>query len=154
MSASECEEIENQADDIAQKLSSILISAFKDKEGRDPTNEEIGQLFEELTEERIIEMLSDEGKDDYEVKEGEDEVKEGEADQTEEQSENGEVDLEKEKSDAEETTVKTTRLPTRLPTPLEASFITMEKSAALLPSRSECNSEGNDDSKRRKVEFR
>lgn len=59
--ASEAEEdkvIEGEADDIAGKISNILISAFKTKEGRDPTNEEIENLFEELTEERINEMLT------------------------------------------------------------------------------------------------
>ena len=53
----EPKEIEAVADDIATTLANILISAFKLREGRDPTNEEIQDMFEELTEERINEML-------------------------------------------------------------------------------------------------
>ena len=53
----ETKEIEVVADDIATTLANILINAFKVREGRDPTNEEIQDMFEELTEERINEML-------------------------------------------------------------------------------------------------
>jgi alcohol dehydrogenase class IV len=48
---------EPTADDIATQLSTILINAFKERESRDPTNEEIEEMFDELTEERINEML-------------------------------------------------------------------------------------------------
>lgn len=48
----------NSADDIASAITKILIKAFADKEGRDPTNQEIEMLFEELTEERIESMLN------------------------------------------------------------------------------------------------
>ena len=41
-----------QADDIAKKLTEYLIDGFKTKTGRDPSNDEIEQLFEELTPER------------------------------------------------------------------------------------------------------
>lgn len=49
------------ADAIAMKLSSFMIEGFKAKEGRDPTTEEISNLFEELTPERIAELLGEEG---------------------------------------------------------------------------------------------
>lgn len=41
-----------QADDIASKLTEFLIAGFKEKTGRDPSNAEIEQLFDELTTER------------------------------------------------------------------------------------------------------
>ena len=43
-----------QADDIAKKLTQYLIDGFKTKTGRDPSNDEIEQLFEELTPERYV----------------------------------------------------------------------------------------------------
>jgi hypothetical protein len=51
-------EIAAEADDIASAITSILVKAFVQKEGRDPTNEEIQLLIEELTEERIESMLN------------------------------------------------------------------------------------------------
>lgn len=41
-----------EADDIAMKITNFLIQGFKTKTGRDPSNAEIEQLFEELTPER------------------------------------------------------------------------------------------------------
>lgn len=46
------EAVATQADDIASKLSAFLIAGFKEKTGRDPSNAEIEQLFDELTTER------------------------------------------------------------------------------------------------------
>ena len=41
-----------EADDIATKITQFLIEGFKAKTGRDPDNNEIEQLFDELTPER------------------------------------------------------------------------------------------------------
>jgi hypothetical protein len=48
----EDETIVAEADDIAMKITNFLIEGFKAKTGRDPSNAEIEQLFEELTPER------------------------------------------------------------------------------------------------------
>lgn len=53
------DEIQQEADNIAASITRILVSAFKAKENRDPTNEEIDMLIEELTEDRIAEMLGE-----------------------------------------------------------------------------------------------
>ena len=45
-----------EADAIAMKLTTFMIEAFVTKEGRQPTNDEIAQLFDELTPDRIAEM--------------------------------------------------------------------------------------------------
>ncbi len=50
-------EIQQEADSIAANITRILVDAFKVKEGRDPTNDEIELLINELTEERIAELL-------------------------------------------------------------------------------------------------
>ena len=44
-----------EADDIATKITQFLIEGFKAKTGRDPDNNEIEQLFDELTPERYNE---------------------------------------------------------------------------------------------------
>jgi hypothetical protein len=49
---------DSAADDIASAITKILVKAFTAKEGRDPTNEEVQMLIEELTEERIESMLN------------------------------------------------------------------------------------------------
>ena len=54
------------ADDIAAEITKILVKAFTAKEGRAPTAEEVEQLTEELTEERIESMLGGLGDDDEE----------------------------------------------------------------------------------------
>lgn len=41
-----------EADDIATAITKFLIDGFKNKTGRDPDNDEIEQLFDELTQER------------------------------------------------------------------------------------------------------
>lgn len=53
------DELNDQADNIASKIAEIMIKAFKEKEGRDPTTEEIECLFDEVTEERISAMLGE-----------------------------------------------------------------------------------------------
>lgn len=50
-------EVNEEADDIATKMIGILVSKFKEKEGRDPDGEEMEQLLGELTEERVAELL-------------------------------------------------------------------------------------------------
>ena len=48
---------ENEADDIAKHMIDVLVNAFQAREGRDPTPDEVGEMLEEMTEERIAEML-------------------------------------------------------------------------------------------------
>jgi hypothetical protein len=48
----EDEIVQAEADEIAKKLTQFLIEGFKSKTGREPNNDEIEQLFEELTPER------------------------------------------------------------------------------------------------------
>ena len=55
-----CEEdgvVVQEADDIATKMIGILVEKFKEREGRDPNADEVGQLLEELTEDRVAELL-------------------------------------------------------------------------------------------------
>ena len=52
-------DVEVAADAIATKLTDYMISGFTAKEGRPPTTEEIEQLFDELTPDRIAEMLGE-----------------------------------------------------------------------------------------------
>jgi hypothetical protein len=85
----------SSADDIATVIGKILIKAFTEKEGREPTNEEIEMLFEEMTEERIESLLNGAGEPDKEGKIGdhrdsEVEVEEGD-DECEEAEEKGKV---------------------------------------------------------------
>lgn len=58
LSSKEDEEISHEADNIASKIAEVLIQAFKGKEGREPTAEELEALFDEVTEERVEEMLN------------------------------------------------------------------------------------------------
>ena len=55
------EDIKNQADVVAAQITSALIKAFKDRESRDPTPDEVEQLIEEVTEDRIMELLNANG---------------------------------------------------------------------------------------------
>ena len=55
------EDVEVEADAIATKLTTYMIDGFTAKEGRPPTTEEIEQLFDELSPDRIAEMLGEEG---------------------------------------------------------------------------------------------
>ena len=58
----EDEELVHEADNIAVKIAEVLIQAFKDKEGREPNGEELEALFDEVTEERVAEMISGQSK--------------------------------------------------------------------------------------------
>ena len=52
VTAADDENVTEEADGIAAKLTSILVEGFINKQGRSPTDEEIGLLLSELTEER------------------------------------------------------------------------------------------------------
>ncbi len=79
------EEIQLEADEIAKKIMELLIESFKKKENRDPTEEEIEQLRDELTTERIAQLLGqgNEGEGD---EEDEEEDEEEEADEEDEEN--------------------------------------------------------------------
>lgn len=64
-------------DDIASGLLQILVAQFVKKQGRQPKPEEVGQLLEEMTEERIMELMAQgaEGEEEEEEKEEETEEK-------------------------------------------------------------------------------
>jgi hypothetical protein len=83
----------SSADDIATVIGKILIKAFTEKEGREPTSEEIEMLFEEMTEERIESLLNGAGEPDQEGKNGDD----GDSEVEEEEDEDGECEEAKEK---------------------------------------------------------
>ena len=50
----------HEADEVAKKLIEMLVGAFKTRENRDPTPEEVEELMSELTEERITALLTGE----------------------------------------------------------------------------------------------
>lgn len=81
------EDIEAEADDIASTITKILVQAFAQKEGREPTAEEVQMLIEELTEERIESMLSGTGLDNA----GEEGQSDGQETDDDEDVSNGEV---------------------------------------------------------------
>ncbi|RYH30712.1 hypothetical protein EON65_04365 [archaeon] len=103
------DEIIREADDIASQITNMLVEAFKAKEGRDPTPEEVEQLIEEVTQERIEELLgatastleadaednsSEEGDEDQEnsgIDEEDGEDENGESDEDVEEPENADV---------------------------------------------------------------
>ena len=65
------DDVEVEADAIATKLTTYMIDGFTAKEGRAPTTEEIEQLFDELTPDRIAEMLGEKPEVGGEEAEGE-----------------------------------------------------------------------------------
>lgn len=96
----EDDEIIKQADDVAAQITKVLVDAFKAKEGRDPTPEEVEQLIEEVTVERIEELLS--GKDhSNSVEPIENEAEEGSADEEELNSQNDENDDENDNAEVD-----------------------------------------------------
>lgn len=52
------EDKNEDADCIASKIATVLIDAFKVREGREPNNEEMEDLFNEITEERVQDLLN------------------------------------------------------------------------------------------------
>ena len=70
-------DIIQESDDIAKKITEILIEGFKLKNNREPSNEEIGTMLDELDEDAINDLLNgsngdveedDEGEEQEEVK--------------------------------------------------------------------------------------
>eukprot|EP01031_Cornospumella_fuschlensis_P051135 gene51135-62530_t len=86
------EEIVREADSIAAQITKMLVDAFKAKEGRDPTPEEVEQLIEEVTQERIEELLG--GAVEQEQEQGE--VGEGDHAGDDEEGDEGSEDEERE----------------------------------------------------------
>jgi len=82
------------ADDIAAEITKILVKAFTAKEGRAPTGEEVEQLIEELTEERIESMLGGLGDDDEESDGRSDDSEQEDAGDAEEAKEDAEKESE------------------------------------------------------------
>ena len=80
------EEIQLEADEIAKKIMELLVESFKSKENRDPTEEEIEQLRDELTAERIAELLG-QSNDDAECDEEDGEDGEDDDDEIEDKGE-------------------------------------------------------------------
>jgi len=62
MSSNEVPEVDQQADDIAKKLIDMLVEAFRTRESREPTGEEVEEMLSELTTERVAALMS--GEDD------------------------------------------------------------------------------------------
>lgn len=52
-------EVERTADDIASKIIAIMVRSFSDRHQRQPTDEEVQNLLEELTEERVAELMGE-----------------------------------------------------------------------------------------------
>lgn len=74
------DEDESPADAIAKQLIGLLVGAFRTREGRDPTAEEVEEMMSELTEERINALMGGEDEEqdaeeycDEEEQEGEEE---------------------------------------------------------------------------------
>ena len=59
--AEEDAEVAAAADDIASKITKVLVEAFTAKEGRSPSPEEVEDMLMELTEERVMELMSGNG---------------------------------------------------------------------------------------------
>lgn len=97
------EEILREADGIAAQITSMLVEAFKAKEGRDPTPEEVEQLIEEVTQERIEELLgATASATEAEEEEGQDQEGSDEEDGEDEDGDSDNDEDEDEDEDAEE----------------------------------------------------
>ena len=89
-------DIIQESDDIAKKITEILIEGFKLKNNREPTNEEIGTMLDELDEDAINNLLNG-GNNEEE----DDEEEEGEGEEVKEESKE-EVVVEKNEQDGVE----------------------------------------------------
>lgn len=49
--------IESAADDIATRIIAIMVNSFSDRHGRQPSSDEVQSMLEELTEDRITELM-------------------------------------------------------------------------------------------------
>jgi hypothetical protein len=65
------DETGGEADDIAQKLLSMLHQAFENREGREPSGDEMMNMMEELTEERIQVLMGEKGSADAAIEKDE-----------------------------------------------------------------------------------
>ena len=52
-------EVVSAADDIASKIIAIMVRSFSERHHRQPNDEEVRNLLEELTEERIAELMGE-----------------------------------------------------------------------------------------------
>ena len=93
------------ADGIAIKIADVLIAAFKVKESREPTSEEVQDLFDELTEERVAEMLGLPTSDENEVDKNVDSTDDASVEGSETEEENQASDVIKGSEKLEENTV-------------------------------------------------
>ena len=93
------DETGGEADDIAQKLLSMLHQAFENREGREPSGEEMMNMMEELTEERIQVLMGEKGSADAAIEKDEPGKEEEEE---EEEEENGDEEVSVRPSDSNE----------------------------------------------------
>jgi hypothetical protein len=89
-------DIIQESDDIAKKITEILIEGFKLKNNREPTNEEIGTMLDELDEDAINNLLNGGNNEEEDDEEGE-----GEGEEVKEESKE-EVVVEKNEQDGVE----------------------------------------------------
>jgi len=94
------DEIQLEADEIAKKIMELLIESFKKKENRDPTEEEIEHLRDELTAERIAQLL---GESNEEYVEGDEVCEDDEDAEVEDDDEEGEGEEEIEAVESDDT---------------------------------------------------
>lgn len=76
---------QDPADMIAIQITKILIESFIKKENRQPTNDEIDDLMNELTEERVAKLMGDSVVLDGEDADGEDSEEDSHKDENEEE---------------------------------------------------------------------
>ena len=75
-------DIIKESDDIAKKITEILIEGFKSKNNREPSTDEIGEMLETLDEDTINSILNGESND---IDEDDDDEDDGQADQQQQQ---------------------------------------------------------------------
>ena len=84
-------DIIKESDDIAKKITEILIEGFKSKNNREPSTDEIGEMLETLDEDTINSILNGESND---IDEDDDDEDDGQADQQQQQQQQEEVKVE------------------------------------------------------------
>ena len=77
-------DIIKESDDIAKKITEILIEGFKSKNNREPSTDEIGEMLETLDEDTINSILNGECND---IDVDDDDEDDGQADQQQQQEE-------------------------------------------------------------------
>jgi hypothetical protein len=93
-----------EADDIAQHITKLLIEAFEAKEHRKPTNEEVAELLEELTEERIAMLMGEISETTESVAEEESVAEDGVEGDVEEGEESGDQAADDDQQEQDNTT--------------------------------------------------